>query len=203
MAPSGDGTAPSNDAPAATAEAEDAPAAGDAAGQTAAALAGYDLPETAEVAFGKPNVGSLTVGYPSGWLFFNDFFITPSEEVNMVDLQTGMPAGATFIQINGDAAGAFNSDDVASYAESAFGPLASSEGLTFSALEAVPIAGEGVATVSKQTATKSDVYDTAFYVLETEGGEYITLMFYTAPGELASQQPLMDAMVASVSYTAP
>jgi hypothetical protein len=189
--------AESSDTPAATTE--------EASGsdKTAEALAAYDLPETAVVDFGKPDIGTLTLGYPGGWLFFNDFFITPSEDVNAIDLQTGMPPGATFIQINGHRAGAFGSEDAASFSEGAFGSLADNEGITFSSLEAVPIAGEGIAAVSKQTASKSDIYDTAFYILETEGGEYITLMFYTAPGELDSQQSLMDAVVASVSYTAP
>ncbi len=173
------------------------------ADQTAEALAGYDIPETATVNFGKPDVGAITVGYPSGWTFFNDFFITSSEDVDAIDLMTGMPAGSTFVQINGDRMGAFNSEDIASYAKGAYTALADNQKITFSEPEAVPIAGEGIASVAKQIASKPDIYDTAFYIMQTTSGEYVTLMFYTAPGELDSQTAAMEAMVASASYTAP
>ena len=163
--------------------------------RTETALAGYDLPQEATIEF--QNIGTVNISYPADWTHFNDYFIISDEGVNIF---LGLDPGQTYMQFSANAPNAFESETIADYAKAAYSGQAATEELTYPDPEPVAIAGDGIAEVAVQTATKDEKYDVAIYTLMAEGGEYVTFQVYTAPGELNSQAALVEAVLASIRF---
>jgi hypothetical protein len=145
----------------------------------------------------------VTVAYPEGWLepiaTVGVFLFNNTDGQRTIDFMRGRPGGLAF-QINTQPNSGQRTPDEAF--DFTFNPLVSGMGVTLSEKQTVTIGGtEVIKATGANTTTASEI---GLYVaLKPVGEGFITFVVYLHPDEIEAQTPLIEAILASVSVTAP
>ena len=145
----------------------------------------------------------VTVSYPDGWLdpvaTIGVFLYNNADGQATINFMRARAGGMAF-QINSQPGSSERTPE--ELFDFSFEPLASGMGITLGEQETFTL---GDAEVIKATGANTDAASqiAIYTALKPVGEDFVTFVVYLHPDEIEAQTPLLEAILESVSYTAP